>query len=128
MASKLNEVCNKGTVVHCYIVFKNSNITTKFDLAHNQHHHQFFLNDFAIYRSMVYKIQEMVYLAFISEETCSNVLFLVSGTNEKMNSTDMAQIMLKDINVQDTPRPSKNRKEIKNFLCVKLLMPSYPSV
>ena len=54
----------------------------------------------------------MVYLAFISEETCSNVLFLVSGTNEKMNSTDMAQIMLKDINVQDTPRPSKNRKEI----------------
>ena len=62
--------------------------------------------------STVYKIQEMVYLAFISDETCSNVLFLVSGTNEKMNSTDMAQIMLKDINVQETPRPSKNRMEI----------------
>ena len=62
----------------------------------------------------------MVYLAFISEETCSNVLFLVSGTNEKMNSTDMAQIMLNDINVQETPRPSKNRKEIKNFFVCKL--------
>ena len=47
------------------------------------------------------------YLFFISADTCSKVLFLVSGTNENINNTDIAQIMLKRINVQDTPRPSE---------------------
>ena len=48
-----NKVCNKGTVVHCYIVLINSNITTNLTLHIHKHHHQFFLNDFAIYPSTV---------------------------------------------------------------------------
>ena len=37
-----NEVCNNWTVVYCYNVLKNSNITTDLTLHMHQHHHKIF--------------------------------------------------------------------------------------
>ena len=52
-------------------------------------------------------MNKFTYLTFISVEICSNVLFLVSGTKEKIKSTDMAHIMLNTMKVKETPRLSE---------------------
>ena len=46
-------------------------------------------------------------LVFISADTCSRVLFLVSGTNENMKITEKAQMALNMVNVHVTPSNSE---------------------